>query len=139
MAISQRTRERRIAEQQARVTPLHDLPLDYQDEIAWEVAQDTPPPAEISFELCIMPNRAWYEWHWQRGMDPHERRAGVPKRLRAIVIERDGLVCGICHLDVPADDVHVDHITPVARGGSDALTNLRVTHSRCNLSKGARS
>jgi 5-methylcytosine-specific restriction endonuclease McrA len=34
--------------------------------------------------------------------------------------------------------MHIDHIYPVSRGGGDELSNLQVTHSRCNMAKGSR-
>lgn len=58
--------------------------------------------------------------------------------LRDQVVERDGLVCGICAGPVAPDDVHIDHVEPWAMGGETTLNNLRVTHSRCNLARGAR-
>lgn len=59
--------------------------------------------------------------------------------MRATIIERDGLVCGICGGGVEPDDVHVDHIRAIARGGRAMdPRNLQVTHSACNLRKGAR-
>lgn len=67
-----------------------------------------------------------------------ETRRRIPASVRQLVILRDGLRCGLCGTDVPADDVHIDHVTPWALGGSDAPENLQVAHSRCNLSKGAR-
>lgn len=46
---------------------------------------------------------------------------------------------GICHLcgDPYADSI--DHVVPVAIGGSDHPDNLRPAHTSCNSSKGARS
>lgn len=35
--------------------------------------------------------------------------------------------------------VSIDHIVPVARGGKDDISNLRVVHAWCNLSDGART
>lgn len=35
--------------------------------------------------------------------------------------------------------VSIDHIVPVARGGTDDVSNLRVVHAWCNLSDGART
>jgi 5-methylcytosine-specific restriction endonuclease McrA len=34
--------------------------------------------------------------------------------------------------------VHIDHIFPLVLGGETTLGNLRVTHSICNIRKGAR-
>lgn len=58
-------------------------------------------------------------------------------RLRPSVLQRDGLRCHICGGDVLPRDVHVDHVHPLARGGESDAHNLRVSHSRCNLLKGA--
>lgn len=76
---------------------------------------------------------------WQLSADEYaaRRTGGVPYRLRRLVLERDGLVCGLCGDDVDPDDVHIDHVRPVARVGTDALTNLQVAHSSCNIRKGA--
>ena len=58
------------------------------------------------------------------------------RSLRASVIRRDGNICRICSEPVAQNDVHVDHIVPICRGGRSVLENLRVTHARCNLRKG---
>jgi 5-methylcytosine-specific restriction endonuclease McrA len=42
-----------------------------------------------------------------------------------------------CHLCGAGEDLTVDHIIPVARGGNHERTNLRVLCRRCNSSKGA--
>lgn len=66
----------------------------------------------------------------------HVQRQTLPVKLRASIIARDGLRCGICGGRVMVDDVHVDHRLAVALGGTDDPANLRVTHSTCNLRKG---
>lgn len=78
--------------------------------------------------------------HWYRGRPAPgygTSRAPLPRSLRLIVIERDGYVCGLCGGDVDPDDLHIDHIKPVARGGRDELANLQVAHPTCNIRKGA--
>lgn len=62
-------------------------------------------------------------------------RVPIPRRVRAAVIARDGLVCQLCRGEVEAEDIHLDHILPVAFGGRNHPDNLRVTHSACNLSR----
>lgn len=71
---------------------------------------------------------------WCRGSA--DRRI-VPADVRRAVLARDGNHCGICGGHVPDDDIHLDHIRPVARGGPTVANNLQVTHSRCNIRKGA--
>jgi 5-methylcytosine-specific restriction endonuclease McrA len=35
------------------------------------------------------------------------------------------------------DDLHFDHIIPLAVGGSDTIDNIQVTHADANRKKGA--
>jgi len=51
---------------------------------------------------------------------------------------RDGYVCQLCTTAVEPTDVHLDHIKPYSKGGPTNLENLQVTHSLCNIHKGAR-
>lgn len=63
-----------------------------------------------------------------------------PRRwLRAIVKEQDG-ICRLCGGRLPETlrHIHVDHIVPASRGGSDERSNLQAVHWRCNLVKGNR-
>lgn len=124
--------------------PLSGLPPEQQTAIAAQVAQPKPPGKWLSLgiagdfrPMAQIPSRGWWEWHWQRGIDPDSRRSTLPPGTRQLVIQRDGLVCGLCGGDVPSEDVHIDHKHPVSLGGSDALENLQVAHSLCNIRKGA--
>jgi len=54
------------------------------------------------------------------------------RSTRARILARDGHRCQQC--GEPAE--HVDHITPVASGGTDHPGNLRATCADCNLKKG---
>lgn len=36
-----------------------------------------------------------------------------------------------------SDNVDIDHITPISEGGSDELSNLRISHPSCNRKHGA--
>lgn len=122
----------------ADILPLDDFPEDARNAILEAVAQPKPPPKwlDLAGGLARIESRAWCEWHWARGMGLS--RQSLPPEIRASVIGRDGYICGLCGDPVDHDDVHIDHILPVSLGGSDDLPNLQVTHSRCNLVKGAR-
>lgn len=128
----------RMSDRRASAHPLDGLPDATRRRIAELVSLPTPPPRWIKFELCQMESRAWYEWHWARGIDPGLRREPLPPTLRQRVIDRDGYVCQICKQDVEPGDVHIDHIKPYSKGGRHVLRNLQVTHSTCNLRKGAK-
>lgn len=121
-----------------KVMPLSEFPSAHRQRIADLVAEPFPPDRWIKVVGGAIPSRAWWEWHWQRGIHPERRRPKLSRTLRRLVIERDGLVCGICTGRVDLADIHIDHIFPVSLGGSDAMSNLRVTHKVCNLRKAAK-
>ncbi len=59
-------------------------------------------------------------------------KEAVYSRLRS-----NGNVCALCGRPILADDtVHIDHMLPVRKGGTDDPSNLHVVHARCNLTKG---
>ena len=61
--------------------------------------------------------------------------------LRRELWERDARTCYLCRRPIghwDGESMHVDHVTPRIKGGSDAPENLRVAHPLCNLKKGDR-
>lgn len=67
--------------------------------------------------------------------------AGVKHRviLAAWSEDRGGYLCTRCGELTPRDRLHVDHVEPLARGGSNARPNLVALCATCNLAKGAQS
>jgi hypothetical protein len=66
-----------------------------------------------------------------------ERRKVRGRRLA--IAARDGWLCGICGQPITdRNDLHIDHVHPVSKGGLSTDDNLRPTHWRCNVLKGAR-
>ena len=57
------------------------------------------------------------------------------KWRRQEVIERDHSMCFWCHTHVAEEDLHIDHVVPIAKGGSDTAENVAVTHRLCNLTR----
>ncbi len=55
------------------------------------------------------------------------------KRLR--VYERDNFECQLCGKPVPEEELTVDHIVPLSKGGSSWITNLQTAHYYCNQEK----
>jgi hypothetical protein len=79
------------------------------------------------------------------GMQARQDRARKAKRVRrelgcvrAVTLrslaERDGYACQKCGT---TKDLHIDHIVPVARGGTNDLSNLQFLCRSCNSAKGA--
>ena len=77
------------------------------------------------------------------------RNAYVEFYTEAQVLETYGCACYICGVEINLDaprkqgksegwemGLHMDHIVPISRGGSDTLENVRPTHAICNLRKG---
>lgn len=57
----------------------------------------------------------------------------------AHILDEHGMACHLCLLPIADfDDLHFDHVIPLARGGAHAADNIRPSHKRCNLRKGAR-
>lgn len=61
----------------------------------------------------------------------------VSKRLRYEVLRRDGHTCRYCGRSAPEVRLTVDHVVPVALGGSDAPDNLVASCGDCNSGKSA--
>lgn len=57
---------------------------------------------------------------------------------RLLVLARDGSTCVICGRSVKCAGVqlHVDHIIPISKGGTNEISNLRTLCEECNLGKG---
>lgn len=68
--------------------------------------------------------------------DRDERRPKVSgwerQRRNKIVMARHGRVCHVCGQG-GADQV--DHVVPLAQGGSDTMDNLRPAHKQCHAAK----
>lgn len=60
---------------------------------------------------------------------------GVSKRLRFEIFRRDGFACRYCGAMASATEITIDHVIPVALGGSDEPTNLVTSCSDCNAGK----
>ena len=61
--------------------------------------------------------------------------AAVSKRLRFEILRRDNHTCRYCGAAAPHVKLQVDHVLPVALGGSDEATNLITACEACNSGK----
>ena len=80
----------------------------------------------------VSPRAKWPEYGAYKWRGP-----ALSPKVRAAVFSRDGAACVYC--GDAEGPFHIDHIKPVAKGGTDALNNLCVACAKCNLSKGAKS
>jgi hypothetical protein len=58
---------------------------------------------------------------------------------RFAVLHRDGFRCAYCGAKSPEAVLHVDHVHPVSKGGTNDRSKLVAACSTCNLGKHARS
>lgn len=56
-------------------------------------------------------------------------------RLRFAVLNRDHFTCRYCGAKPGKAELHVDHVKPVSKGGSNRLENLVTACQTCNLGK----
>ena len=68
---------------------------------------------------------------WKRGVESDGSTLGDLINLNPEPI------CYLCDREITSD-IHIDHVVPLARGGSDTIDNKALTHPFCNMSKGAK-
>lgn len=66
-----------------------------------------------------------------------QRRSPIGRRLRFAILRRDGFKCRYCGRPAPEVALHVDHVLPVVRGGTDEPDNLVTACPDCNHGKGS--
>ena len=64
-----------------------------------------------------------------------EVRKRISASQRRALWERDQGRCGLCGQPIAYEDAVVDHVLPVAHGGTTTPENLQVTHASCNAYK----
>ena len=70
------------------------------------------------------------------------KRLGLPadqieRMTRQEIIDRDKSICYLCGKTCQHDEIHLDHVIPLSRGGLHTKKNLKVSCSTCNLGKGS--
>lgn len=63
------------------------------------------------------------------------KRRAVSKKIRLLILERDGYRCCLCGRTAKETKLEVDHKKPVAKGGTDSLNNLWTLCIDCNRGK----
>ena len=62
-------------------------------------------------------------------------RKAIPKGVRFDVFKRDSFKCQLCGATAPDVLLEIDHIHPVAKGGTNDITNLITACQPCNAGK----
>jgi hypothetical protein len=65
-------------------------------------------------------------------------RKALSKSVRFEVFKRDKFTCHYCGGKAPDVVLHVDHIHPVSKGGTNEIMNLLTSCFNCNMGKGAK-
>jgi 5-methylcytosine-specific restriction endonuclease McrA len=87
---------------------------------------------------------AWYLKNRDHAIELTERRTGRIRDSRTGIVrrrdiyERDQGRCGICGGPVVFEEMHLDHVIPLARGGVHGPENVQVAHALCNRKKHAK-
>ena len=89
---------------------------------------------------CIVPD---YSFGFFIGKDAEKIQKTIKKpikktisrRLRHKVFKRDNYRCIECGATNKDTRLHIDHVLPVCKGGSNDIDNLQVLCETCNLSK----
>jgi 5-methylcytosine-specific restriction protein A len=86
---------------------------------------------------CRAHARTWYGTREQRRGTRQQRGYGAEwERQRARALRRDGWRCVLCQArGYVALATQVDHIRPLAEGGTHALENLRSVCTTCHLER----
>lgn len=63
------------------------------------------------------------------------QRSLMTQELRRTIIERDKGICQICGKKCSNNEIEIDHIQPVSKGGKTTASNLQVLCVSCNRSK----
>lgn len=68
-----------------------------------------------------------------------EHFAKNKKEILKTILSKQESICYLCgnHLDL--EDITVDHVKPIACGGTNAIENLKIACKECNVKKGSKS
>ena len=62
-------------------------------------------------------------------------RIQIPTEVRKYVFKRDSFQCQSCGKTDLETNLNIDHIIPLARGGSNDISNLQTLCQTCNQKK----
>ena len=86
--------------------------------------------------------RAYYRANRHKFYDANQRRRArlrangpVESINRRHVWQRDKGICWLCRKPVDFEKMHLDHVTPVSKGGAHTHANVRTSCAHCNIGK----
>ena len=100
------------------------------------VLQDKGYPFEWGLLVVNYVSDEDYQKYWFGKKKKPRQRTHIPRGLRHEVFKRDNYTCQEC--GATKEDgakLHIDHIIPVSKGGTDELDNLQTLCDKCNLNK----
>lgn len=66
---------------------------------------------------------------------PKTPRSHIPTSVRKYILQRDNYQCQSCGKNTTQTQLNIDHIIPLATGGSNDISNLQVLCHQCNQQK----
>lgn len=73
-----------------------------------------------------------------RAPKPRGGRPKISRAMRRAVLDRDDCRCQYCWSPFPREQLQLDHVVPLARGGPTTRDNLVAACGPCNTAKGDR-
>lgn len=93
--------------------------------------------AERSRQWRLINPDAHREHHARRRAS--KRNGRVTKADYAAILAEFGMVCHICGCGITTrQDLHFDHVIPLAKGGPHCSENIKPSHAKCNMHKKAK-
>lgn len=92
-------------------------------------------------EEAFKQHRLAKDREWYRRLKvtrPETYKARIKKvsdRWKKEQLSRQNWLCGACQCDLHTHTIHVDHILPIAKGGTNKRSNLWLLCAKCNLDK----
>jgi len=74
---------------------------------------------------CFIRNKAWDGKPINVGRNPSYRKEKIA------ILKRDGSNCFICNKPL-GDDITLEHLDPLSKGGKNKLSNMVLAHDKCN-------
>jgi 5-methylcytosine-specific restriction enzyme A len=112
------------------------MPSDFSLFVLIKKEEYTKKRLRYLFEKYKIPNKILFGPNKNYlNQNKNDKRNPIDSKLRHEVFKRDDYKCKECGATNKEKILHVDHILPVAQGGTDELSNLQTLCSDCNLSK----